>query len=203
MRAEMSLEFLWKYANSIFMDEVSVNLEFTPNPDSLKYVVNRSLLAKGAKNFSTAGEAQKFSGLAANLFELKGVTQVLIGTNFVSINFSDQDDLQSLNELCTQKIKDYLLSGRPILEPSSQSETAKPALSEIESKICDVLDKEVRPAVAMDGGDIVFEKYEDGYVYIKMQGSCSGCPSSLMTLKMGVESRLKEAIPEIVEVIPV
>lgn len=184
------------------MDEISVNLEFTPNPDSLKYVVNRSLALKSAVNFSSPKDAETGSRLAFQLFALPGVTQVLIGSNFISINFANQDDLQSLNELCIQSIKDFLKTGSPVLEAGALPKKES-VLSEIESKICEVLDKEVRPAVAMDGGDIVFEKYEDGYVYIKMQGACSGCPSSLMTLKMGVESRLKEAIPEIVEVIPV
>lgn len=183
-------------------DAVHVELEFTPNPDSLKYRVNRSLLAHGAKNFSSREDAAGKSKLAEKLFDVPGVTNVMLGTNFVSVNFSDQNDIHEKNESLQTTLKAFLESGEAVLEANASSASEAP-LTETEKKIIEFLDQEVRPAVAMDGGDIAFEKYEDGYVFLRMQGSCSGCPSSMMTLKMGVENRLKEVVPEVKEVIPV
>jgi len=183
-------------------EAVLVELEFTPNPDSLKYRVNRSLLARGAKNFSSSEDA-KGSKLAGKIFELGGISNVMFGTNFISVNFSNQEDLPQKNEQLQKLIQDFLESGAPVIEFTDSDESSIKNLSEIEKKIVEFLDQEVRPAVAMDGGDISFEKFEDGFVFLKMQGSCSGCPSSLMTLKMGVETRLKEVVPEVKEVIPV
>lgn len=182
------------------MSEISVNLEFTPNPDTLKYMTNITLLPSGAANFTNPQAAKGKSLLAEELFEIPEISAVMIGKNFVTLTVKNQDKLMELNELIVKKISDFLASGRQVSLPQD-----KPAqnLSEIEKKICDILDAEIRPSVAMDGGDITFEKFEDGFVYLKMQGSCSGCPSSLMTLKMGVETRLREAIPEVQEVIPV
>jgi len=186
------------------MEEVSVRLEFTPNPESLKYVVNRQLLVKGAQNFSSAASAKEFSGLASELFQLSQVKAVMLGTNFITLSLQDQNDLMTVHDIAQDVIRLYLESGKPVLDAAAlQNSTPTTNLSDIEKKIVEILDRDVRPAVAMDGGDITFEKFEAGYVYLKMQGSCSGCPSSLMTLKNGVETRLKDAIPEIIEVIPV
>ncbi len=186
------------------MEAVSVKLEFTPNPESLKYLVNRQLLVRGAQNFTNTQTAKEFSGLAEALFQDPKVKAVMIGTNFVTVSVSDQNELMAVHEVAQDTIREYLESGKPVVHADLIAKASNPSnLSEIEKKIVEVLDQEVRPAVAMDGGDITFEKYEDGFVYLKMQGSCAGCPSSLMTLKMGVESRLKAAVPEIQEVIPV
>lgn len=188
------------------MESVQVNLDFTPNPDSLKYSVNRQILAAGALQLNSADEAEKKSPLAKALFDIGNIKSVMLGTQFVTINIENQDQLQDLNDKVMKVIRSFLESGESLIHSealqSEQNDNRKD-LSEIEQKITEILDKEIRPAVAMDGGDIALEKYEDGFVFVKMQGSCSGCPSSLMTLKMGVESRLKEAIPEIQEVIPV
>ena len=183
------------------MDAVTVELEFTPNPETLKYVTNRTLMAAGAANYTSPAAAQGKSPLAERLFEEKTVSAVMIGKNFVTLTVKDQSDLQNLNTSITDKIKLFLESGAAPVIATSIVEPQ--AIGEIEQKIVEILDREIRPAVAMDGGDIAFEKYEDGFVYLRMQGSCAGCPSSMMTLKMGVENRLKEAIPEIQEVIPV
>jgi Fe-S cluster biogenesis protein NfuA len=183
-------------------EAVLVELEFTPNPDSLKYRVNRNLLARGARNFSSAEEAAG-SKLAFKIFEIGGISNVMIGTNFVSVNFSNQEELPQKNEALQKLIQHFVESGEPVIEIDRSTEGSNQNLTDVERKIVDFLDQEVRPAVAMDGGDISFEKFEDGFVFLKMQGSCSGCPSSLMTLKMGVETRLKEVVPEVKEVIPV
>jgi Fe-S cluster biogenesis protein NfuA len=161
-------------------------------------------LARGAQNFNSAATAKEFSGLASEIFGINQVKSVMLGTNFVTVSIQDQNELMNVHEQVESLIRDYLSSGRPVVDAKAmESSSAPQPQNEIERKICEVLDKEVRPAVAMDGGDITFEKFEEGFVYLKMQGSCSGCPSSLMTLKMGVETRLKEAVPEVQEVIPV
>jgi Fe-S cluster biogenesis protein NfuA len=187
------------------MDSISISLEFTPNPNTLKFVVNRSLIEKGAANFPTAQHGDK-SPLARKLFAVPGVQAVMIGTTFVTITKSTSGDWDVLAEEVPKTLEAHLKSGEPILDPSfsfgsdAQSDTP---LTEIEKKIREVLDNDIRPAVAMDGGDITFGKYEDGIVYLHLQGSCSSCPSSVATLKMGVENRLKEVIPEIKEVVQV
>jgi len=179
-------------------------LEFTPNPDSLKYVVNRSILLKGSRDYTNAEAAKSESRLATLLFGIENVSGVMLGTNFVTVTISNQDRLTQTNEILLSSIRKFFESDQLAIEPSAVQVNSNPAnLSNIEKKIIQILDEEVRPAVAMDGGDITFEKYEDGIVFLKMQGACSGCPSSLMTLKMGVETRLKDAVPEIIEVIPV
>ena len=181
--------------------EITVTLEFTPNPESLKYVTNLTLLPTGAANFPKAEDAKGKSLFAEALFKFSEVSAVMIGKNFVTLTVKNQERLMELNEELKVAIHDFLKSGQQICAPIEKPSTAK--LTEIEKKIVEILDNEIRPAVAMDGGDISFEKFEDGFVFLKMQGSCSGCPSSMMTLKVGVESRLKEAIPEVQEVIPV
>jgi len=182
------------------MSEITINLEFTPNPETLKYLTNVTLIPSGAANFTHSESAKGKSLLAEDLFQIPEVSAVMIGKNFVTLTVKNQDKLMELNEVVMKKMKDFLVSGKQVVVPVEQSTQN---LSEIEKKICEILDAEIRPSVALDGGDITFEKFEDGFVYLKMQGSCSGCPSSLMTLKMGVETRLKDAIPEVLEVIPV
>jgi Fe-S cluster biogenesis protein NfuA len=181
--------------------EIRVQLEFTPNPDTLKYATSLTLSAHGTVNVANLEEAREKSPLAEVLFQFTEVSNVMVGRDFVTVTVGNQERLMELNDLMIKSIQDFLASGKQVVFPQKK-EITRP-LSEIEQKICEILDKEVRPAVAMDGGDITFEKFEDGFVFLKMQGSCSGCPSSLMTLKMGVESRLKDAIPEVQEVIPV
>ncbi len=180
---------------------VDVILQFTPNPDTLKYETNVSILPVGAMNFPTRESVQGRSGLADALFQERDIKALMFGKTFVTVTLSTQDRLAEVNDWIRKTIADYLESGKPVIEAATQS-ILKP-LTDIEQKIVEILDRDIRPAVAMDGGDISFEKFEDGFVYLKMQGSCSGCPSSMMTLKMGVETRLKEAIPEVQEVIPV
>jgi Fe-S cluster biogenesis protein NfuA len=183
-------------------NEIIVRLEFTPNPDTLKYAVNRTFLAHGAANFISPESAQGKSPLAESLFADSRISAVMIGTNFITVTVRDQSTLMELNDKITKAIKEFLSTGaKAVTELPGKVNSAQ--LGEIEKKIIEILDRDIRPAVAMDGGDITFEKFEDGFVFLKMQGSCSGCPSSLMTLKMGVETRLKEAIPEVLEVIPV
>lgn len=184
------------------MSEISVTLEFTPNPDTLKYVTSVTLVSSGVANFTSPEMAKDKSPLAEKLFGLSNVKAIMFGKDFLTVTVSSQEGLMELNQKLIDTIREYLATGAPVIlaMPEAKSTATR---TEIEQKIIEILDRDVRPAVAMDGGDISFEKYEDGFVYLKMQGSCSGCPSSMMTLKMGVETRLREAIPEVQEVIPV
>lgn len=184
-----------------------ISLEFTPNPNTLKYAVNRQLLPRGAVNFTQPEEARKKSPLAARLFSIDGICGVMIGVDFVTVTKTETGDWDQVHRGALEQLHSHFNSGEPLLAadlPAGAASTdgAQPQ-SEIEQKICDFLEKEIRPAVAMDGGDITFERFDQGVVYLQMQGSCSGCPSSTATLKVGIEQRLQQLFPEIKEVVAV
>ncbi|HCM39801.1 MAG: iron transporter [Bdellovibrionales bacterium GWB1_52_6] len=183
-------------------NDTYVSLEFTPNPNTLKYMVNRELVRRNA-NFTTAVEAQAKSPLAAKLFAVPGIVGVMIGRNFVTVSKSEDGDWDTVHQNTSKTIEQHLAANLPVLNEGVDQERDASADSEIERKIRQILDDEIRPAVAMDGGDIVFDSYEDGIVYLHLQGACAGCPGAQMTLKMGVENRLREAIPEVIEVVSV
>jgi len=165
---------------------VMIYTEQTPNPESLKYVTNR-MLYRGMADFQDAEEARQWSPLAAALFELPYVKGVYIANNFITITKkADADWLDIMLEL-KSFIKKYL-------------EEEKPIIHAIVRQIKEILHAYVKPAVEMDGGNIIFKSYQDGVVTLELQGACSGCPSSTMTLKAGIESMLKRMIPEIKEV---
>ncbi|MBI2712698.1 MAG: NifU family protein [Bdellovibrio sp.] len=189
--------------NQSTQGDVYVSLEFTPNPNTLKYSVNRELLSKGAISFLTKTDAQSRSPLAEKLFDVPGICGVMIGKNFVTVTKTEDGDWDVVHKKTSSTIHDHLTESLPVVNASVESEEHKGGDSEIENKIRQILDQEIRPAVAMDGGDITFEKFEDGIVYLFLQGACSGCPSSTATLKMGIETRLREAIPEVTEVVSV
>ena len=182
---------------------VYVSLEFTPNPNTLKYSVNRQLLEKGAANFVKKEDAEARSPLAAKLFEVPGISGVMIGKDFVTVTKTEEGDWDVVHKSSSSIIEKHLTLNETILNDLGPVEAHKGGQSEIENKIREILDQEIRPAVAMDGGDITFEKFEDGVVYVYLQGACSGCPSSTATLKMGIETRLREAIPEVQEVVAI
>jgi len=183
---------------------VYVSLEFTPNPNTLKYSVNRELLSRGAMNFLKLADAEAKSPLAAGLLKIQGIAAVMIGNSFVTITKSDDGDWDLVHKGASSLIESHLTEGKDVFLPGALDSSGVVAGgSEIEIKIKDILDREIRPAVAMDGGDISFDHFEAGIVYLQMQGSCAGCPSSTATLKMGIETRLKQAIPEILEVVAV
>lgn len=184
-------------------EPVTVHLEFTPNPNSLKFVVNRTLVEKGAVNFTRPEAAQK-SPLAAKLFTVPGVEAVMFGTQFVTITKSSQGDWDVLAEKVPTTLEEHLNAGLRVLDEDYVQEVAPVGThSEIEKRIREVLDTDIRPAVAMDGGDIIFNKFEDGIVYLEMHGACNSCMHSTATLKMGVETRLKDAVPEVKEVVQI
>ena len=185
--------------------QVYVSLEFTPNPNSLKYTVNRTLLSHGAMNFTELADAQARSPLAGRLMEVPGVSGVMIGPHFITITKGDDVDWDTVHEKSRSTIESHLSEALPVLsgEASSAMNAHKGGGSAVEQRIRDILDQEIRPAVAMDGGDITFEKFEDGIVYLYLQGACSGCQSASATLKLGIETRLKDQIPEVKEVVSI
>ena len=189
------------------VQDVYVSLEFTPNPNTLKYSVNRELLERGAANFTKKEDADARSPLAAKLFAIPGIAGVMIGKNFVTVTKTDEGDWDVVHKTCSSALEQHLAKGEQILSEAAvagaSTDAHKGGTTEIENKIRQILDNEIRPAVAMDGGDITFDKFENGTVYLYLQGSCAGCPSSTMTLKMGIETRLREAIPEVQEVVSV
>ena len=191
------------------MEKILVSLEFTPNPNTLKYLINRSFLSQGAANFRNRNEAEQKSPLAVKLFSIPGIKGVMVGRNFVTVTKAEDGDWDEVHQKCSAIIETHLTDGLPVLTDAALkelNETPKNAGSgsdRIVTRIREILDQEIRPAVAMDGGDIVFESYKDGIVYLHLQGACAGCPGATMTLKMGVENRLREAIPEVKEVVSV
>ncbi|NBX76836.1 MAG: NifU family protein [Proteobacteria bacterium] len=188
------------------MENVQISLEFTPNPNTLKFVVSTRFMERGAANFLSINEAQGKSPLAESLFKVPGVSAVMIGPNFITITKAVDGDWDVVAEQVPQTIEKHLQSSSPVFSPDfnpagPSTISSNPEDQEIEKKIREILDNEIRPAVAMDGGDITFGKYENGVVYLSLQGACSSCPSSTATLKIGVETRIKELIPEVKEVV--
>lgn len=181
---------------------IAITLEFTPNPNTLKFVVNRPLLDRGTANFPQADSAGK-APLAREVFAVPGIHAVMLGPNFVTITKASTGDWDVIAEQVPAAIERVLASGTPIVEAEwlAAQRTPAPGGSEVERKIVEVLESEIRPAVAMDGGDITFGRFENGIVYLQLQGSCSACPSAAATLKLGVEARLKERVPEVQEVV--
>ena len=181
---------------------VVVMTEFTPNPNSLKFNTNREILTEGTA-FYLVVEKAAGSPLAKKLFELEGVAEVFIGHEFVTITRTPgTKSWAKIIASVTDVIRKQLESGEPAVTemPSSHGSDEN---SEIARKIIKILDERIRPAVARDGGDIIFDSYENGVVRLHLQGSCSTCPSSIATLKTGVESMLLELVPEVREVIQV
>jgi Fe-S cluster biogenesis protein NfuA len=183
------------------MNQDPIRLEFTPNPNTLKYVLNRQLLPRGTANFTASDDAGS-SPLPHRLFAVTGVKAVMVGPNFVTVTMNDGADAAILNDQVHQALHAHMDSGEHPVDPSAigQGDSAA-ADSPVASRIRQIIEDEVRPAVAMDGGDITFERFQDGIVYVYMKGSCSSCPSSTATLKMGIEGRLREEIPEVLEVV--
>lgn len=178
-----------------------IQTEPTPNPATLKFLPGREVLGAGTADFRSADSANG-SPLAARLFEINGVRGVFLGADFITVTKAEGLDWLQLKPAILGAIMEHFLSGRPVLEGgvAGQAEDFQDADREIVAQIKELIDTRVRPAVAMDGGDIIFRGYEGGVVYLHMQGSCSGCPSSTATLKHGIENVLRHYIPEVVEV---
>ena len=178
-----------------------IQTEQTPNPATLKFIPGRAVLGDGTADFASAEAAQR-SPLARRLFDVDGVSRVFLGSDFVTVTKAADIDWPVLKPALLGAIMEHFTSGEPVVAAASAGESADAgeADSEVVAQIRDLLDTRVRPAVAQGGGDIVFQRFEDGVVYLHMQGACSGCPSSTATLKMGIENLLRHYVPEVAEV---
>ena len=179
-----------------------IQTEETPNPATLKFLPGRQVMTSGTAEFKSEEETGR-SPLAQALFQVDGVIGVFLGYDFISVSKRDGKEWYLMKPGVLGVIMEHFVAGRPtIVEGDAVAAEAEPAGEdgEIVAQIKELLDTRVRPAVAMDGGDITFQGYEDGVVTLQMQGACSGCPSSTATLKMGIENMLRHYIPEIREV---
>jgi Fe-S cluster biogenesis protein NfuA len=179
-----------------------IQTEQTPNPATLKFLPGRTVMPSGTADFPDRGSAAR-SPLAERLFAMPQVSGVFFGADFITVTKGGDGDWYQLKPAILAVIMEHFTAGRPVLDQSAES-TANPAADEeddeVVTQIKELLETRVRPAVAQDGGDIIFHDFEDGVVYLHMQGSCSGCPSSTATLKAGIENMLRHYIPEVVEV---
>ena len=178
-----------------------IQTEQTPNPATLKFLPGCTVMASGTANFPERGAAAR-SPLAERLFQHAEVAGVFLGADFITVTKHGDSDWHRLKPAVLAAIMEHFTAGHPVIigEAVATAGDAADDDDEVVSQIKELLETRVRPAVAMDGGDITFEDYEDGVVYLHMQGSCSGCPSSTATLKAGIENMLRHYIPEIVEV---
>ena len=182
-----------------------IQTEETPNPATLKFLPGQTVLGAGTANFSEGDNTER-SPLAEKLFGVDGVVGVFLGSDFITITKKEDFLWEHIKPALLGTIMDFLQSGEQILNEESgdsSEDVHEGPDGEIVKKITDLLDTRVRPAVAQDGGDITFQSFQEGVVYLHMQGACAGCPSSTMTLKMGIENLLKHYIPEVTEVRPV
>ena len=175
-----------------------IQTETTPNPATLKFLPGCTVMpGDGTANFVNAAETER-SPLAQRLFELEGVAGVFLGADFVTVTKEGAKDWEAMKPQLLGALMDHFSSGRPAMEgvAAAQAASDDPLVAQIK----ELLDTRVRPAVAQDGGDIIFRRFENGVVYLHMQGSCSGCPSSTATLQHGIENLLRHFCPEVQKV---
>lgn len=178
-----------------------IQTEETPNPATLKFLPGRDVMGTGTEEFRSEEEAAGKSPLAERLFDVDGVTGVFFGGDFVTVTKRDDKEWYLMKPAVLGVIMEHFTAGRPVVTASSDAGHASDGEdTEVVSQIKELLDTRVRPAVAMDGGDIVFESFDEGVVTLYMRGACAGCPSSTATLKMGIENMLRHYIPEVREV---
>ena len=185
-----------------------IQTEQTPNPATLKFLPGREVMGGGTADFTDSEEAAR-SPLAERLFLIEGVTGIFLGSDFVTVTKAEDKEWYILKPAILGAIMEHYTAGRPMIldggDESGDDRSGEDAAadSEVVKQIKELIDTRVRPAVAQDGGDIVFRGFEEGIVYLRMMGACQGCPSSTMTLKMGIENMLRHYIPEVQEVRPV
>mgnify|MGYP006102688663 FL=1 len=172
--------------------------EPTPNPNSLKFLSEKIISAVGTEEFQKKDFDKIENQFVKNLLNLKGVELVLLADNFLSVKKNQEISWDILKPTVISHMNDYFeKNDKPILNKKNETNNVKLDLGEVENRIIKVLDTKIRPAVAKDGGDIKFKSFKDGVVHVELQGSCSGCPSSLMTLKQGVQNLLCHYVEEV------
>ena len=178
-----------------------IQTEVTPNPNSLKFLPGKAVSNNGS--FEVTKKKDTDSELVRNLLSINGVVGVFLGVDFLSINKNEDTNWEEIKHIAISLINEFYSTGKEFVIESGLSGKKKEEHSEIEKQIISILETKISPAVAKDGGDIKFREFKDGIVKVELQGSCSGCPSSTMTLKQGVQNLLCHYLPEVKEVIAV
>ena len=174
-----------------------IQTEITPNPNSLKFLPGKTVSSQGS--FEVTKKDKTNNELIRNLLSINGIESIFLGRDFISLNKSDHVSWEDIKHIVISLINDFYSSGKECVIEKSLIEEEK-NLKEVEKKIIKILDQKIRPAVAKDGGDIKFKEFKNGVVKVQLQGSCSGCPSSTLTLKQGVQNLLCHYIPEVKQV---
>jgi NFU1 iron-sulfur cluster scaffold homolog, mitochondrial len=178
-----------------------VQTEVTPNPNALKFIPGKAVSNNGSFEFTKKEESS--NELVRNILSINGVIGIFLGSDFLSVNKKENVNWEDIKHIVISLINEHYLSGKESVIDKNYNEEANSDFAEVEQKIIKILDTKIRPAVAKDGGDIKFIEFKDGVVKVQLQGSCSGCPSSTMTLKQGVQNLLCHYLPEIKEVVAV
>ena len=179
-----------------------IQTQNTPNPNSLKFLPGEIVSNSGSYEIKNKEESN--NDLVRNILSINGVTGLFLGKDFISVNKEDNVNWEDVKHIVISLINEFYQSGKKYVIDNNVNETEpNNNLKEIEKKIINILDTKIRPAVARDGGDIKFQEFKDGVVKVKLQGSCSGCPSSTLTLKKGVENLLCHYIPDVKEVLAI
>ena len=178
-----------------------VQIENTPNPNALKFMPGKMVSKNGQMEITKKEDTN--NGLVRSLLSINGVTGIFLGSDFLSVNKEENKNWEDIKHIVISLINDFYSSGKEFVIDKSLDAKEKINLIEIEKQIIKILDTKIRPAVAKDGGDIKFKEFKDGIVKVQLQGSCSGCPSSTMTLKQGVQNLLCHYIPDVKEVIAI
>jgi len=176
-----------------------IQTEATPNPATLKFLPGTQVMAAGTANFTDAASADN-SPLATRLFEIEGVDGVFFGGDFVTVTKADDEGWDVVKPRVLAAVMDHFTQGLPVMNEAAEKAASGENDTDVVKQIKELIETRVRPAVAQDGGDIVFRSFEEGVVYLHMQGACAGCPSSTATLKNGIENMLRHYVPEVTEV---
>ena len=178
-----------------------VQTQKTPNPNSLKFLPGKKVSEDGPYEILNKDETN--NNLIRNILSINGVTGIFLGEDFLSVNKEKEVDWENIKHIVISHINEYYLLGNEFIISKKNNDSNNDTYNEIEKKIITILETKVRPAVAKDGGDIKFKEFKDGKVKVELQGSCSGCPSSTLTLKQGVQNLLCHYVPEVKEVLAV
>ena len=178
-----------------------IQTQKTPNPNSLKFLPGKKVSEDGPYEILDKNETNNF--LIRNILSINGVTGIFLGEDFLSVNKKTDIDWENIKHIIISHINEYYADGNELIIDNKSNSLNTNDYNEIEKKIINILETKVRPAVAKDGGDIKFKEFKDGKVKVELQGSCSGCPSSTLTLKQGVQNLLCHYIPEVKEVLAV
>jgi len=178
-----------------------IQTEVTPNPNSLKFLPGKRVSNNGS--FEVTKKEEIDNELVRNLLSVNGVTGIFLGEDFLSINKKEETSWEDIKHIAISLINDFYSTGKEFVIANELCGEKEEEHSEIEKQIISILETKIRPAVAKDGGDIKFKEFKDGIVKVELQGSCSGCPSSTMTLKQGVQNLLCHYLPEVKEVVAV